>query len=88
MTERNLAQYIDARRIVGMSDDCPPTSPAASLMPLDETGDHEPTEANHVEDCKGCGGAFECPQCKQLCGWCFGGAPDQRCNACVAEEES
>ena len=41
--------------------------------------------AIHDGQCDGkeCGGVFICPQCKRLCGWCFGGAPDQRCDACV-----
>jgi len=39
----------------------------------------------HDGQCNGeeCGGVFVCPQCGRLCGWCFGGAPDKRCDACV-----
>jgi hypothetical protein len=29
-----------------------------------------------------CGGVFVCPTCGRLCGWCFGGAPDERCDDC------
>lgn len=41
----------------------------------------------HDGQCKGheCGGIFVCPSCGKLCGWCFGGAPDPRCDACVVD---
>jgi len=41
----------------------------------------------HDGQCNGeeCGGVFVCPQCGRLCGWCFGGTPDSRCDACVVE---
>lgn len=41
----------------------------------------------HNGQCDGteCGGVFVCPSCGRLCGWCFGGAADQRCDACVVE---
>jgi len=29
-----------------------------------------------------CGGVFVCPACGRLCGWCFGGATDERCDDC------
>lgn len=43
--------------------------------------------AIHDGQCNGneCGGVFVCPSCGRLCGWCFGGAPDPRCDACVVE---
>jgi hypothetical protein len=38
----------------------------------------------HVEGCEGnCGGTYVCPDCGRLCGYCFGGAPDPRCDDCV-----
>lgn len=48
---------------------------------------HVPAEDGrpiHVEDCNGnCGGTYVCPDCGRTVGWCFGGAPDPRCNDCV-----
>lgn len=41
------------------------------------------SKAIHNNLCDGkCGGVFECPQCKRLCGWCFGGAPEPECDDC------
>ena len=48
---------------------------------------HAPKAGNapvHVEGCRSdCGGTYTCPDCGRLCGWCFGGAPDPRCDDCV-----
>lgn len=76
---QRLDNYIAARRIAGTHDnDVPPTEPNASPSPI---------KVKHVDGCAlDCGGVFNCPQCGKLCGWCFGGAPDTRCNDCAEGE--